>query len=120
MHSVNGSEHFPVCIINEYSTWKLVGSIRRSWQVPGHEVVAYVFPAQSPQNVMSVGFNEQVHSVPDVPHTENNAMLVEVLGEVTPLGHELSNRCTPSGRIWFTRRDVGGDGRAVERPCVYM
>ena len=35
-------------------TTKLFGSCNRSAQVPGHPEVAYEFPAQSPQNVMSV------------------------------------------------------------------
>ena len=34
-------------------TTKLFGSCNRSSQVPGHPEVAYEFPAQSPQNVMS-------------------------------------------------------------------
>jgi len=32
---------------------KFFGSCNRSSQVPGHPEVAYEFPAQSPQNVMS-------------------------------------------------------------------
>jgi len=35
-------------------TTKFPGSCNRSAQVPGHPEVAYEFPAQSPQNVMSV------------------------------------------------------------------
>jgi len=35
-------------------TSKFSGSCNRSAQVPGHPEVAYEFPAQSPQNVMSI------------------------------------------------------------------
>ena len=40
---------------NVPQTSKFPGFCNRSSQVPGHPEVAYEFPAQSPQNVMSTG-----------------------------------------------------------------
>ena len=50
-------------------TTKFPGSCNRSAQVPGHPEVAYEFPAQSPQNVMSiaesqVGGAHKAHPLP--------------------------------------------------------
>ena len=50
-------------------TTKFLGSCNRSAQVSGHPEVAYEFPAQSPQNVMSIAESQvrdayEIHSDP--------------------------------------------------------
>ena len=100
-------------------TSKFFGSCNRSAQVPGHPEVAYEFPAQSPQNVISKARSETRKSLSRFGLTENDGHVNEELAErIAVRRQESRRRYAPMGWIWSTGEDILWYGSPVERPWV--